>query len=191
MTDAQEPSDVVLFHHDGVAARRTIERLSRAGVDGSAITLLGPVEVRTDGRYGDRQTDRGSAMALGGRLVRGIVYGSVPGAAFGAVLLAFVAGPGMLAVTSGVAGGAMFGGGVGILASLLNAPTMVTGWERTFSPLVPGGVVVGVRVADPRVRARVERALPAAAHHHRVDVADLDALPDGPLTPELLELLEE
>lgn len=178
--------DLVAFHHDGRTARATIARLSRAGIDGNDIALLGPVEVVTAGRYGDRQTDRGSSLALGGLVLRGLVIGLLPGAAFGAVLLAVFGGWTVPVVLSGAGGGAFFGAAVGALSGLLLAPTMVDSWERTFSPLLPGGVAVGVRCMDARTARRAERVLRVSGAHTVREVADLDELPDGPLDPEQL-----
>lgn len=175
--------DLVALHHDGRTARGTIERLSRAGVDGGAIELLGPVEVVTAGRYGDRQTDRGSSLAIGGRMLRGFAWGLVPGAVFGAVLLAVATSPSVVAVASGAGGGAFFGAGVGALTALLTIPTMASSWERTFSPLVPGGVVVGIRVEDARTARRTARVLRVCAAHDVREVDDLDDLPQGPIDP--------
>ncbi len=176
--------DLVAFHHDGRTARATITRLSRAGVDGGAITLLGPVEVLTAGRYGDRQTDRGSTLALGGALLRGAAWGVVPGAVFGAVLLTVAAGTGVEGTLLGALGGAAFGAALGALAGLLHAPTMVASWERTFAPLVPGPVAVGVRCADARAVRRALQVLRVSGAHTIRLVADLDRLPDGPLDPD-------
>lgn len=170
--------DVVVFHRDGRAARRTIERLSRAGVDGSAIRLVGPTEVVTAGRYADRQTDLGAARALLARFGRGALWGAVPGGAFGAVLLSVFAEPGLINALAGAGGGASVGAGVGALAALLLAPTMVTAWERTFAPLVPGGVLVGVRVASPRQRRRIDVVLRSTDPRDVVEVGDLDDLDD-------------
>lgn len=178
--------DIVALHHDGRTARATIERLSRAGIDGGAIELLGPVEVVTAGRYGDRQTDRGSSLALGGRVLRGMAWGALPGAAFGAVLLAVASSPTLVTVASGAGGGAFFGASVGALTSLLAVPTMVTSWERTFSPLVPGGVAIGVRVEDERTGRRAAKVLRVCGAHTVREVADLDELPDGPIGPDQL-----
>lgn len=177
-------ADLVALHHDGRTARGTIERLSRAGVDGGSIELLGPVEVVTAGRYADRQTDRGSSLAVGGRVLRGLAWGIGPGAAFGAVLLAVTTAPSIAAVASGAAGGAFFGAGVGVLTALLTIPTMATSWERTFSPLVPGGVAVGVRVEDARTAKRAARVLRVCAAHAVREVSDLDDLPRGLIGPD-------
>lgn len=177
--------DLVVLHGDGAAARRTIERLSRAGVDGGAIVLLGPVEAEAEGRHGDRQTDLGASLALGRRLVRGVLLGLPVGAAFGLALLAVAAepphGPGLLA---GAGGGAVLGAGVGVLASLLSAPTMASSWERTFSPLLPGGVAVGIHVTGPRTDRRARRALRAVGGLTVTEVEDLDDLPPrSPVDP--------
>jgi hypothetical protein len=179
-------ADLVAFHHDPRTARSTIERLSRAGVDGGVIQLLGPVEVVTAGRYGDRQTDRGSSLALGARVLRGSVWGIVPGAVFGALVLMFAtsADGGML--MAGASGGAFFGAAVGALTGLVAIPSMATSWERTFSPLVPGGLAIGVRVETDRDARRVARVLRVSAAHTVVEVDDLDELPDGPLDPSSL-----
>ncbi|HSK24920.1 MAG TPA: hypothetical protein VK906_17175 [Egicoccus sp.] len=173
--------DLLAVHKNGTDARRTIERLSRAGVDGGAIRLLGRVEAVSAGRHGDRQTDLGSSLALGGRVARGLLYGVPPGAIFGAVLLAVTAEPSVYVVAAGLAGGAGFGGAVGILTSLLSTPTMAPSWERTFAPMVPGGVGVGIRVESARDQRRIRRVLarPGVLRVH--EIGDLDAMEDGPL----------
>lgn len=170
--------DLLVMHHDAASARRCIERLSRAGVDGGAIELLGRVEVVTAGRAGDRQIDRGSSLALGGRVLRGLLWGLPPGALFGLVLLSVMSRPGTAVVLAGLGGGAVFGAGVGVLTALLTVPSMATSWERTFAPLVPGGVALGIRVRDARTRDRAERVLARDPVEVR-RVADLDDLPDG------------
>lgn len=167
--------DLVVAHADGSSARSTIERLSRAGVDGGAIELLGNVEVVTDGRYGDRQTDLGSSLALGGRVVRGALYGVVPGAIFGMIVLAVASSARWQVLAAGAGGGALLGVSVGVLLGLLTVPSMARSWERTFAPLVPGGVAVGVRVEDERTRRRARRAL--ADRDQVREVPDLDELP--------------
>ena len=170
--------DLVVLHDDGAAARRTIERLSRAGVDGGTIVLLGPVEAVGSGRHGDRQTDLGSSLALGGRVLRGVLWGIPPGAVFGLVLFLVVATrhP-WTALLAGAAGGASLGAGVGVLVALLSAPTMASSWERTFSPLLPGGVAVGVHVIDARTQRRARRVLADLPELTVQEVEDLDELP--------------
>lgn len=176
--------DLVVLHADGPSARRTIERLSRSGVDGGVIVLLDPVEARPPGRAGDRQTDRGSSLALGGRVLRGVLLGMPPGALFGVVLLA-VADQAWAALLVGAAGGATLGAGIGVLASLLSVPTMAASWERTFSPLLPGGVAVGVHVDDRRTQRRARRALRPSRGLTVEEVDDLEDLPPrAPGIPE-------
>jgi hypothetical protein len=179
-------ADLVVLHDDGRTARRTIERLSRGGVDGGAIVLLGPVEAVGDDRSGDRQTDLGSSLALGGRVLRGALLGMPPGAVFGLVLFLVVATrhP-WTALLAGAAGGASLGAGIGVLVSLLSAPTMASSWERTFSPLLPGGVAVGVQVGDERTQRRARRALTSRPGIVVQEVDDLDDLPPRePFHPE-------
>ncbi|MEX1162959.1 MAG: hypothetical protein WEB03_05205 [Nitriliruptor sp.] len=171
--------DLVVVHADARGARRCIERLSRAGVDGGAIELLGRIEVTTAGRAGDRQTDRGSSLAVGGRALRGALWGVPPGAVFGAALLVVTSGQGIAVLAAGLAGGAAFGAGVGVLTALLTLPTMASSWERTFAPLVPGGVAVGVRGLDARTLRRARRVLRGLDARTVHEVADLDDLPDG------------
>lgn len=176
--------DLVAFHPDGRRARATISRLSRAGIDGGSIQLLGRSLVVTAGRYGDRQTDRGSSLALLRLVVRGGVLGSLPGALFGAVLLAVVRSPELVVILAGAGGGAFFGAGVGVLTGLLTAPTMVASWERTFAPMVPGPVAIGIRIERERDLVRARRSLgPAAASVQLRVVADLDELDDRSLDP--------
>jgi hypothetical protein len=171
--------DLVVVHGDARGARTCIERLSRAGVDGGAIELLGRVEVTTAGRHGDRQTDRGSSLALGARVLIGALWGVPPGAIFGAVLLSVTYEQGTAALLAGLLGGATFGAGVGILTSLLTIPSMSSSWERTFAPLLPGGVAVGVRGTDERTLARARRVLAGLEARTVREVADLDDLPEG------------
>ena len=169
--------DLVAVHRDAEAARATIERLSRAGVDGGAIQLLGDREVVTAGRYGDRQVDRGSSLALGGRVLRGVVWGVVPGAVFGALLLAVAGEATGTTLLAGAAGGGLLGAGIGVLLALLTIPTMAGSWERTFAPMVPGGVAVGVRIDGARTRRRAPSILRSCGAHNLFEVADLDDLP--------------
>lgn len=171
--------DLLAILADAQQARRCIERLSRAGVDGGAIELLGRIEVVTAGRDGDRQTDRGSSLAMGARVLRGLAWGVPPGAVFGAVLLMVTSGQGTAIMLAGLGGGAGLGAGIGVLVSLLTAPTMATSWERTFAPLVPGGVAVGVRSLDARSLTRARRVLAKIDARTVREVRDLDDLPDG------------
>lgn len=171
--------DLLVVHADARDARTCIERLSRAGVDGGAIELLGRIEVVSAGRAADRQTDRGSSLALGGRIVRGGLWGIPPGAAFGAVLLTATYDQGTAVLLAGLAGGATFGAGVGVLVGLLTVPTMAASWERTFAPLVPGGVAVGIRGTDRRTLERARRVLHGSGARTVREVVDLDDLPDG------------
>lgn len=171
--------DLVAVHADARAARTCIERLSRAGIDGGSIELIGRVEVLTAGREGDRQTDRGSSLALGKRILRGALWGIPLGAAFGAILLGVNSGRAPGTLLWGLIGGATFGVGVGVLTGLLTIPSMSSSWERTFAPLVPGGVAVGVRSTDARTLARARRVLAGLDARTVREVADLDDLPDG------------
>jgi len=174
--------DLLAVHRDGRTARRTIERLSRAGVDGGAIRLLGSVEVVTAGREGDRQTDLGSSLALGGQVLRGMAWGIPPGALFGVLLLGLATEPSTYVLAAGAGGGALFGVSVGALTGLLATPTMASSWERTFAPMVPGGVGIGVAVDSARTQRRARRVLasdPAVLRVH--EVPDLDELTGAPL----------
>ena len=171
--------DLLVVVADARRARATIERLSRAGIDGGAIELLGRTEVITAGREGDRQTDRGSSLALGGRALRGLVWGMPPGAIFGLALLQITSQPGTAVTLAGLGGGALFGAGIGVLTALLTLPTMASSWERTFAPMVPGGVALGIRVADARTLDRARRVLERVGARSVREVADLDDLPDS------------
>jgi hypothetical protein len=175
--------DLVALHSDPTSARTTIERLSRAGIDGGAIEMIGSTEVVTAGRYGDRQTDLGSTLHLGGRILRGIAWGLVPGALFGALLLGLATTPTVAILAAGAGGGALFGASVGALTGLLAVPSMVSSWERTFSPHVPGGIAIGIRIERPRTDRRARRTLVGCATVAVVEVPDLDDLPSGPFDP--------
>lgn len=183
MGHASGMPDLVALHADARSARSTIERLSRAGVDGGAIEMIGDTEVVTAGRYGDRQTDLGSSLHLGGRIVRGVLWGVGPGALFGVLLLALATSPTVAVVAAGAAGGALFGASVGALTGLLAVPSMVSSWERTFAPHVPGVVALGVRIEGARSDRRVRRVLATCGSTAVVEVPDLDDLPSGPFDP--------
>jgi hypothetical protein len=72
-----------------------------------------------------------------------------------------------------------------VLVGLLSAPTMATSWERTFSPLLPGGVAVGVHVTDHRTQRRARRVLGSNPAGTVQEVDDLDELPPRePTHPE-------
>lgn len=172
--------DLIAVHRDGRDARVTIERLSRAGIDGGAISLQGDHEVVTAGRYGDRQVDLGSSLALGARLLRGAMWGVVPGAAFGAVLFAVATEPTATALLAGAGGGALLGIGIGILLALLMIPTMASSWERTFAPRVSGGVAIGIRIDGPRALSRARPILRSMDVQSLLEVVDLDDLPPTP-----------
>jgi hypothetical protein len=171
--------DLVAVHRDPRAARQTIERLSRAGVDGGVIELLSTTEVVTAGRYGDRQVDLGSSLLLAGRVVRGIGWGIGPGALFGIVLLTIATQPTLQVVAAGAGGGALLGASIGVLIALLTVPTMAVSWERTFAPMVPGGIVIGVRVDNRRVQRQARRVLDRSGAHSLREVVDLDELHDS------------
>lgn len=169
--------DLLAIHRDADAARTTIERLSRAGIDGGAIELYGDQEVVTAGRYADRQVDRGSSLALGGRVARGILFGVLPGLVFGATVLALASEPSVPVLLAGAAGGALLGAGIGVLIALLSVPTMASSWERTFAPRVQGQVAVGVRVNDERTARRARSVLQQQRVHSVIEIVDLDDLP--------------
>lgn len=149
--------EMVLFHADGPSARRTVSRLSRAGFDGQAITFLAPTEVVTAGRYADRQVDRGITKALAKRALTGGLIGAVIGVLPGVALLAAFTDPTSVIVAAGAAAGAVFGWGIGVLLAFQTTPTMVPVWERTFAPLLPGGVAVLVMVESKRQHRRLMR----------------------------------
>jgi hypothetical protein len=169
--------DLVAVHRNAASARQTIERLSRAGIDGGVIELLSTTEVVTAGRYGDRQVDLGSSLLLAGRVVRGVAWGIGPGAIFGVTLLVVATEPTVAVVAAGVGGGAILGASIGVLIALLTVPTMATSWERTFAPMVPGGIVIGVRIDDRRAQRRARRVLGRCGAHSLREVVDLDELP--------------
>lgn len=172
--------DLIALHRDPRAARRTIERLSRAGIDGGLIRLVSATEVVTAGRYGDRQVDLGSSLLLGGRVLRGIGWGIGPGALFGVAVLAVAAQPTPAVLSAGAGGGALLGAGIGVLIALLTVPTMAASWERTFAPMVPGDVAIGVRVDDRRVQRRARRVLDSCGAYSLREITDLDDLPRSP-----------
>lgn len=169
--------DLLVVHRAGPEVRRTIERLSRAGIDGGDLRLFDTTEVVTAGRDGDRQVDLGASLALGGRVVRGGAWGIAPGALFGAVLLGAVTGWDPTALLAGAGGGALFGMSIGVLLGLLSTPTMAGSWERTFAPRVPGGIALGVRVNDSARRRRALRILHRSGAVSIREVSDLDELP--------------
>lgn len=142
--------EMVLFHVDGPSARRTVSRLSRAGFDGEAISFLAPSEVTTAGRYADRQVDKGITKTLAKRAVLGGFSGAIVGIVPGALLLGMFGGTTVVVMGAGAGAGAMCGFGIGVLLAFQTIPTMVPMWERTFAPLLPGGVAVLVAIGSQR-----------------------------------------
>jgi len=149
--------EMVLFHADGMTARRTVSRLSWAGFDGDAIRFLAPTEVTTAGRYSDRQVDRGITQTLAKRALAGGLIGAFIGVAPGAFLLAVFSEATVVVLASGAAAGAVFGWGIGVLLAFQTVPTMAPVWERTFAPLLPGGVAVLVTIDSQRQYRRLMR----------------------------------
>ncbi len=168
--------DLVVGHRDAVAARRTIERLSRLGVEGADLVLLGPGEQSLPGRQADRETDGASLRRLGSNARRGTLLGAVVGAVFGAVVLLTVpdVGSRLAATLIGAAGAGVGGAFLGLLVGLLATPTMVSAWERTFAPMKVGTVLVGVRVSDGDMLARLQEALAGSRAHEIRLVSSLD-----------------
>ncbi|MEX2533916.1 MAG: hypothetical protein WD360_08130 [Nitriliruptoraceae bacterium] len=148
---------MVLFHLDGTTARRTVSRLSRAGFDGDAMRFLAPSEVTTAGRYADRQVDRGITQTLAKRALTGGLIGALIGVVPGALLLAVFSQATVVVLASGAAAGAVFGWGIGVLLAFQTVPTMAPLWERTFAPLLPGGVAVLVTISTERQYRRLMR----------------------------------
>ena len=167
--------DLVAVLPDAPAARRVIERLSRAGVDGGAIVLLEPAESLLAARHDDRRTDLGSLRALVLRALGVGAAGAVVGALVGLGVFALAGQRSPAALAAGALGGAAFGASVGVVLGLLAQPTMVGPWERTFAPRAPGVVVVGVRVEDARTDGRARAALRGVPSLQ--EVVDLDVLP--------------
>lgn len=167
--------DLVVTHRDVRSARRSIERLSRAGIDGGAIVLLGSVEAGLTGPTADRRTDLGTLRAHAGRALRTAAVGAVAGAVLGIVVFALATEATAVVLAAGAAGGAGFGASVGLVLGLLAQPTMAGTWERTFAPLPSGTVTIGVRIDDARSAERAREALRGVPSLR--EVSDLAALP--------------
>jgi len=181
-------TSLVASFADGAHARRAIERLSWAGIDGADIRLLGALEVVTAGRDADRQIDLGSALAVGRRALRGVLIGLPPGAVFGLLVLGAYGDPTGWTLCCGAGGGAVFGASFGLTATLMATPTMVAAWERTFAPMVPGGVVVGVCCEGGTRLRRARTALARSGAQSVVTVPHLDDYPAGPLDLHALDV---
>jgi hypothetical protein len=149
---------LVARYPDGERAGRAIARLSRRGVDGGRIHLVGG---HPDGdRHDQRRVDAGTTGQLAGNLGRGVAVGAVVGAVFGAVVLLLVT---SVAASAAVAVGALAGGsagaGLGALTGLQATPSMSTAWAETFAPDPEGGVVVAVEARGDDALDRIEDAL--------------------------------
>lgn len=172
--------DLIAIHRDAAAARSSIEALSRAGVDGGAISLLAAGDEMPLSRHAVRTSDGGASSRLGGVSVRGAVIGAIVGAAFGAVLVGFVAGS-MTAIAAGILGGAVAGAGLGALTGLMGLPTMAPAWERSFAPLRPGSVIVAVRNTSDDELTRAQAALEGTEAFELRRVRDIDDVPAEPV----------
>ncbi len=172
--------ELVAIYPDADLARRAIEALSRAGIDGGDIRLHGVPTAVVPDRADDRRVDRGVARALGGRYLRGLLVGAAAGIVFGVVVFGLASDASGWWLVAGAAGGATFGAGVGALVSLLGAPTMATGWGETFSSRAPRGVALSVLTTRS---ARLRRARRVLARTGAVAVEELAHGGSSPAEP--------
>jgi hypothetical protein len=145
--------NVVAVLPDMDEARGAIDALSRAGIDGAKISLLGPAAEEAD-RPDTAERDEMVTRRVEKRAAIGAATGTATGGAIGflAGLAAFaipgvgpVVGTGVWAATigGGVAGGAV-GGVVGGISSF----DMTEAWELTHESVGAGHVLVGVHAKD-------------------------------------------
>jgi hypothetical protein len=138
-------------------ARRAIDSLERAGVDGGHIHLAGrpaaEAAVDTDTRGPDARvtrlvTKRTARMAVAGSLVGGV----------GGVLLGFGL-SGDAGLWAGAIGGVVAGGAVGGVIGAYSSVDMSPAWELTQHPVDGGLVYVTVQADSPDEVQRAEEAL--------------------------------
>lgn len=162
---------------DLLNARRAMDSLERAGINGSRISLLGPAAEAAAGKADTKQADE----ELGEEALWATVGGAATGAGVGGAvgLLAGAASfaiPGVgPAVGAGIwaatLGGAAAGTGVGFTAGAMANLQQSEAWELTLQEVGEGHVVVGVHTDDPGEYERAVRALQRANPRtvHRFD----------------------
>jgi hypothetical protein len=154
-------------------ARKAIDALGRAGIDGTEISLLGRAAQEAGSDLETTQRDEAVAQDVGKRAAVGAATGSAVGGVTGflAGLAAFaipgvgpVIGSGVWAATIG---GAVAGGAVGGVAGGISSFDMTEAWELTHESVKADRVVVGVHSDDP---TEVDRAADVLAKRDPIRV---------------------
>src|SRR5437764_191294 len=153
--------NVVATFPDMGAARRALDALERAGVDGEDISLLGRQADEVAAQQDTRERDAHLVGEVSDKAVKGSALGTVAGAVAGTV--AFVIpgiGPGIGAgIWAATLGGAVAGGAVGGLAGGVAATNQTEDWELSFDEVAEGKVLVATHCEDEADADRHEEIL--------------------------------
>jgi hypothetical protein len=152
-------------------ARRAIDALERAGVDGGQIALAGDTAQEAATDTDTRVPDEKVTRRVGKRAVVGALAGAVVGTVVGLLLGAALSGGGG-ALWAAAMGGFLVGGTVGGILGGVSSLDMSEAWELTQHPARSGPVHVSVHSDDPDELARAKEALlgesPISIHPERV-----------------------
>jgi hypothetical protein len=146
------------------AARRAIEALEHAGVDGDDIDLLGrgadAARTPTSPGRPDRRVARHVVRRLGLGAIIGAVAGAAAGLVLGLVVLAATStGGGAALVAAFVIVGVGLGAVVSTFLSFERSVSFSEAWPLTFEDAPDGVVWVAVYSRDRRTRERADEAL--------------------------------
>ncbi len=139
--------NVTATYPDMQRARRGVEVLEEAGVEGNDIFLQGSA-AREAATTGDTEQRDKSFMNRSARTVRqGVLYGALAALVASIVIGVIVFRDNTPAIVALAAGGTFVGAGVGLLVSALAQQKQSSAWEVTLDD-VAGPVAVGVHTHD-------------------------------------------
>ncbi len=165
--------NVVATYADMETARKAIDALERAGVDGEDISLLGRHADAAAAELETRQRDAHLVGDVAEKATKGGAVGSVVGAIAGAV--AFVipgVGPALgVGIWAGALGGAIAGGAVGGVAGGVGAIDQSEAWELTYDDVAEGKVLVATH-AETDEDAETHKRLLEGVGPEKLEVFD-------------------
>lgn len=167
--DLEMTSELRAAYPNMERARRAIDALERAGVDGGHIALAGDTAEEAATDTDTRVPDERVTRRVGKRAIIGALAGAVVGTVVGLLLGVALSGG---ALWGAVMGGFLVGGTVGGILGGVSSLDMSEAWELTQHPARGGPVHVSVHSEDPDELARAEEALlgesPISIHPERV-----------------------
>ena len=159
------PYNMVATYPDMEVARKVLDALERAGVDGEDISLLGPHAEEAAAQTETRERDAHLVGDVTGKAMKGGAVGGVAGAIAGTA--AFVipgVGPAIgVGIWAATLGGAVAGGAVGGFAGGVAAMDQSEDWELTYDDVAEGKVLVATHADTSAEADKQEDVLQAHA----------------------------